>query len=61
MKAVVSTVWIMASFLKSIFAVASSINTILDLLRIALHIQRSCFSPAEKLLLLILADSPPLD
>jgi hypothetical protein len=61
MKAVVSTVWIMASFLKSIFAVASSINTILDLLRIALQMQRSCFSPAEKLLLLILADNPPLD
>ena len=54
------TRWIYRSWEVSILAVASSIRTILDLRRIALHIQISCFYPAEKLPLQTIPSRPPL-
>jgi len=49
----------MASFFTSIFAVASSMSTILLLFRKALQMQRSCFYPADKLLFETVASKPP--
>jgi hypothetical protein len=48
------------SWAVSILAVASSIRTILDLLKIARQIQISCFYPAEKLPLQTIPSRPPL-
>lgn len=51
--------WITSSFLKSIFAVASSIKTIFERERSALQMHINCFSPADRQLLETLALSPP--
>lgn len=51
--------WMCSSLFTSILAVASSIKTILLFFKNALLIQRSCFSPAERLSFERIACSPP--